>query len=176
MIMNSVSNNMKRIFFLVVCIICTGAAPIFAQKGSDPVQVTDLLQVKAITAVKLSNDGKRAAYTVTSVIPDEKNPDDFVYQTQIWVLNTETSVSSQVSFAKEGASQPAWSPDGNILAFVRSTEGKSQIFLLNLVTGGEPRQLTRSKYGANNPVWSPDGSKLVYNSSMTIGNMRMIQY
>jgi len=161
------SHRMIISFFLTMSMVFVFVFS-FAQKGSDPIQVTDLLQVKAINTVKLSDDGKRAAYTVTSVIPDEKNPDDFVYQTQIWVLNTETSVTSQVSFAKEGASQPAWSPDGTNLAFVRNTDGKSQIFLLNLVTGGEPRQLTKSKYGATNPVWSPDGSKIAFSSSMTI--------
>ncbi len=130
--------------------------------------VTDLLQVKAITAVKMSNDGKRAAYTVLSVIPDEKGPDDFVFQSQIWQLSTDGGTApTQLTFAREGASQPAWSLDGNTLAFVRNADGKPQIFLLNL-TGGEPRQLTKAKYGATNPVWSPDGTKIAYTSGLSM--------
>jgi dipeptidyl aminopeptidase/acylaminoacyl peptidase len=141
---------------------------IFAQKGNEPVLVTDLLKVKAINSVTLTNDGKRAAYVVVSVIQDEKSLEDFVYQSQIWVVNTDSNaIPIQVSFAKEGASQPAWSPDGRTLAFVRNLDGKSQIFLLNM-NGGEPRQLTKAKYGATGPVWSPDGKLIVFTASFTI--------
>jgi Tol biopolymer transport system component len=129
---------LTRIFFLSGIMVLLFVFS-FAQKGTEPINVTDLLQVKAITSVKLTNDGKRAAYSVVSVIPDEKIPDDFVYQSQLWILNTDgTSAPSQITFAKEGASQPAWSPDGNTLAFVRNADGKPQVFLLSL-SGGEPR-------------------------------------
>ena len=156
-----------RIFFLSGIMVLLFVFS-FAQKGTEPMNVTDLLQVKAIASVKLSNDGKRAAYIVVSVIPDEKVPDDFVYQSQLWILNTDgTSAPSQITFAKEGASQPAWSPDGNTLAFVRNADGKPQVFLLSL-SGGEPRQLTKWKYGATNPLWSPDGTRIVFTSGFTL--------
>ena len=154
------------IFFLFSLLFLSSV--LFAQKGTDPILVTDLLQVKSIVAVELSNDGKRAVFAVISVIPDEKLPDDFVYQSQLWLINTEgTAVPTQLTFAKDGASQPAWSPDGNTLAFVRNVDGKPQIFLLSL-TGGEPRQLTKWKYGASNPVWSPDGTRIAFTAGFSI--------
>ena len=58
--------------------------------------------------------------------------------------------------AKESSSQPAFSPDGKQLAFVRLADGKPQIFLIP-IDGGEAIQLTKYKYGAGTPKWSPDG-------------------
>ncbi len=159
---------MQRKFRILFCFVLSISATVFAQKGNDPILVTDLLQVRAVGSVKLSNDGRHAAYAVVSVIPDEKQPDDFVYQSQLWLLKTDgSSAPVQLTFAREGASQPSWSPDGNTLAFVRNTDGKPQIYLLSLA-GGEPRQLTRGKYGATNPVWSPDGTRIAFTAGFTM--------
>jgi dipeptidyl aminopeptidase/acylaminoacyl peptidase len=141
---------------------------LFAQQGNNPVLVTDLLRIKSIPQVTLSADGKKAAYTVVTIVPDEKVADEYVYKSQIWLANTDGSgVTRQVTFGKEGASQPAWSPDGSMLAFVRTVDGKPQIFLLDL-SGGEPRQLTRFRFGASGPVWSPDGQSVVFTASIPL--------
>ncbi len=140
----------------------------FAQKGTDPIKVSDLLKISSVGTVALTEDGKKVAYVVTSIIPDEKNADEFNYQSQIWMANTDgMSMPRQVTFAREGASQPAWSPDGNMLAFVRTVDGNSQIFLLSL-SGGEPIQLTTAKRGATGPVWSPDGKRIAFVSSFSL--------
>ena len=158
--------HLRITMLAIIFIIRTTAG--FAQKGNDPVLVTDLLQVKAINSVSLTNDGKRVAYVVISVVQDDNAAGDYTYQSQVWMANTDgNAVPVQLTFAKEGATQPAWSPDGNTLAFIRNADGKAQIFLLSLA-GGEPRQLTRGKYGASNPVWSPDGSQIVFTAGFTI--------
>ena len=74
-----------------------------------------------------------------------------------------SSAPRQLTTAKEGASQPAWAPDGRQIAFVRGTDGKPQVFVLSL-DGGEPVQLTRFRYGASAPHWSPDGKDILFTS------------
>jgi dipeptidyl aminopeptidase/acylaminoacyl peptidase len=143
----------------------------FAQNGKDPILVTDLLLIRTVSNVTASSDGSKVAFTVTSIIPDEVNKSDYKYQAQIYSLSTvgnETPV--QLTTVKEGASQPAWSPDGSKLAFIRAADGKTQIFVLSL-KGGEAQQITKYKYGATNPKWSADGKKILFSSSISLNDI-----
>jgi dipeptidyl aminopeptidase/acylaminoacyl peptidase len=150
-------------FFFVFLSLC-----VFAQNGTQPIKVTDLLKINAIGGISLTENGKKIAYVVTSIVQDEKTPEEYNYQSQIWIANSDgTDTPRQVTFSKEGASQPVWSPDGSSLAFVRSVDGNPQIFLLYL-NGGEPTQITNSKRGASSPVWSPDGKQIAFVSSFSL--------
>jgi serine/threonine protein kinase len=57
----------------------------------------------------------------------------------------------------EDDSEPAFSPDGNSIAF-RSEHGGGGLFLMG-ATGESVRRLTDTGY---NPAWSPDGKEIVY--------------
>src|SRR6478752_6532878 len=105
----------------------------FAQKITDSVRVTDLLKINTVGNITVTRDGSRAAFTVTTIEPDETNKQDYKYLTQVYSISTNTGeLPLQLTSSKEGASQPAWSPDGRQLAFVRTVEGKPQIFILSM--------------------------------------------
>ena len=132
-----------------------------------PVLVTDMLKMKTISNVTLTEDGSTAAFVVTSIEPESDSAKwEYKYTGQLWVVSTEPgAVPRQLTFSKEGASQPAWSPDGKQLAFVRTVDGKTQIFILSFA-GGEPMQLTKFKYGATAPRFSPDGRQIAFAASV----------
>lgn len=139
-----------------------------AQNGTEAVTITDMLKIKTVGSITLTKDGKRAAFTVTAIEPDENNKLDYKYRTQIFTTATlNNSVPVQLTTNKDGATRPAWSPDGKQIAFTRSVEDKMQIFILSM-EGGEPMQLTKHKYGASNPKWSPDGKKILFSSSIPL--------
>lgn len=157
---------MKRIFLFFAPVLISVC--LFAQQGKESVKVTDLLEIRTAGNITLTNDGKKMAYTVTSIISDEKNAGEYKYQSQVWVAQTTGSMpQQQFTSSAEGAAQPAWSPDGNQLAFVRPVEGVPQIFIAQM-WGGEPFQLTRLAYGASGPVWSPNGKSIAFSSSIPL--------
>ena len=154
--------------FIAVCYCFTITIFSFSQNAKEPMKVTDMLKIKSIGSVTLNNEGSKAAFTVTGMEPDEANKWEYRYVTQLWMTSTDNlSVPRQLTFAKEGASQPAWKPDGTQIAFVRTIEGKPQLFLLSF-EGGEPLQLTRYKYGASSPRRSKDGKQLLFVSGIPL--------
>ncbi|TAE20942.1 MAG: S9 family peptidase [Cytophagales bacterium] len=131
---------------------------------------TDLTRIKQVGAVTLSPDGQRAAYTLTTIEANPDQPNEYEYRSHIYLTNLKPGDSRALTRGPEGARQPAWSPDGQRLAFTRTIKGKSQIFVMPL-DGGEAYQLTTGKYGAGNPAWSPDGKQILFESTVSFAEM-----
>ena len=147
------------------CLLAHAAS---AQSGTEPIKVTDLLKIKQIGSITLTRDGRQAAFTVLGVEPDDKNKGDYRNVSQLYQIGTGPGAQPrQLTTAKEGAVQPAWSPDGRQLAFLRPVDEKPQVFVM-AIGGGEARQLTRCKQGANAPKWSPDGRQVLFSSPIPL--------
>ena len=160
---------MKKQVVIFISFLC--AISSVAQNGSQLIKVTDMLNMKTCGNITLSKDGGKAAFTVTTIDTVGNSQWDYKYVSQIYVLNTDgSSAPRQITFSKEGANQPAWSPDGLQLAFVRVIDTKPQIFILPL-QGGEAIQITKTKYGGGNPKWSPDGKKILFSTAISFDDL-----
>jgi hypothetical protein len=67
--------------------------------------------------------------------------------------------------------EPAWSPSGNHLAYVRGPTGSRDVYLVE-DSGARVRPLTRSGSDNYAPAWSPDGMTIAYTSGSTIRLIR----
>jgi Tol biopolymer transport system component len=70
----------------------------------------------------------------------------------------------QLTQLPDPVSQPALSPDGRMLAFVRSSStyyAAGQIYV-KVLPGGEPVQLTKDSLKKMSPAFSPDGTRIAY--------------
>jgi len=56
---------------------------------------------------------------------------------------------------------PAWSPDGQTIAYAADVDGTLQIFTRR-VSSSAAAQITQAPYDCRFPFWSPDGSRIYY--------------
>ena len=98
----------------------------------------------------------------------------FEYNTRVYVnrspllavLNLETG--ELISLTREGDqdSQPAWSPDGERIAFVSSTDTEGnwvgpELYVIT-ADGLDRIRLTSDESTESSPTWSPDGSQIAF--------------
>ena len=167
--------------FVALCLAVSGlrAADAPASAGPSLITAADLFQIKQLETPALSPDGKWVAYVVRSIEPKPTGPseasakEDWTYRTQLWLASTDGKTAPrQLTFGYAGNANPAWSPTGDRLVFVRTIEKeKPQLYVLPLA-GGEAQQLTKLETGATGPHWSPDGSKILFTSSLTYAQVR----
>ncbi len=69
--------------------------------------------------------------------------------------------SLQTRLTRSGAWNPAWSPDGSLIAYEHDAGGSSQIWTMR-PDGGGRAQLTTGPGMHSGPAWSPDGRWLAY--------------
>ena len=64
----------------------------------------------------------------------------------------------------ESDTTPAWSPDGNRIAFMSARDGNWEIYTVN-GDGSQPTRLTDNSADDGIPTWSPDGNWIAFVSS-----------
>jgi Tol biopolymer transport system component len=68
---------------------------------------------------------------------------------------------SQITFSESIEQYPAWSPNGNELAFSREEIGIRSIFLKDVLSG-EERQITSGAFDDIQASWAPDGRSVLF--------------
>lgn len=88
---------------------------------------------------------------------------------QLWVADADGENAQSALASPESIISPAWSPDGNQLAYVSFESRKPVIYVHNVSTG--KRRLIANFKGSNSaPAWSPDGKTLAVTLSRDGGS------
>jgi dipeptidyl aminopeptidase/acylaminoacyl peptidase len=126
-----------------------------------PIAIDDIYRMEKVGGPQVSPDGKWVAYTVTTI---DKAADR--RRTALWMVNWEGTEDVRLTFGKQSASSPKWTPDGKYLSFLSSDgeKGKTQVWLLDR-RGGAPQPLTNVKQDIDDFKWSPDGKKIILEMS-----------
>ena len=93
-----------------------------------------------------SPDGKRLAFSAL---------------THVYVMDLPDGAPRRVTTVEAREFQPAWSPDGQWLAYVTWSSDGGHLWKVRGDGSGTPVQLTRKAAFYSDPVWSPDGARVV---------------
>jgi len=131
---------------------CSAIAAEAAKKR--PISLDDLARLQRVGSPVVAPDGEWVVYTVTQVDPkDDKNV------THLWMVKWDGSVRLQLTYGKDDATAPKFSPDGRYISFISSRPGSvkgDQVWALDR-RGGEAEQLTSvTDQNVQAYVWSPD--------------------
>ena len=130
-----------------------------------PIQPEDLFRHSFLQSGDLSSDGRWLVYAATSY--DADNDADTA---AIWLQDTDSGAERQLTSGLAYDNEPAFSPDGQTIAFTSTRSDTKQLYAIAR-DGGEARQLTDLAQGVGSgPVWSPDGQTIAFTAGPDHGD------
>ncbi len=143
------------------------------------VALLDVVKKQQINELRLSvnaNSMRKAAHHLSDAIYKSIMGIEGIFSSRIAYITTKTINKKQKQYSlfisdydghnavaitksKEPIMSPAWSPNGQHIAYVSFENKVSEIFVQTLATG-DRRSVARHKGINGSPAWSPDGKKL----------------
>lgn len=135
------------------------AAPAADAPKKRDINLDDLAKLQRVGPPVVSPEGDWVAYTLSQIdVKEDKG------QTHLWMVKWDGSVRLQLTYGKEGASLPRFSPDGKYISFLSSRPGPAkgaQVWVMDR-RGGEAEQLTAiTDKEIDGYSWSPDAKSLL---------------
>ncbi len=150
---------LKSFLCLALTLAATASAGAADAAKKRAITLDDLARIQHLDAPVVSPDGQWVAYTVSQA--DTKEDKSL---TRLWMVKWDGSARIQLTYDKEGASLPRFSPDGHYISFLSSRPGPAkgaQVWVLDR-RGGEATQITGiTDQEIESYIWSPDAKKLL---------------
>ena len=142
---------MRKLTLLIAIVL---AVPVAGQEQR-AMTTDDGLDMVRVGDAMISPDGSWVLFSKS-----ELNWEENERETTWWRVSAEGGEPYRY-IGDDGGGNFQFSPDGSRLAFIRSVDDESQLFLLP-TTGGEAVQLTEHETSISSYAWSEDGSKIIF--------------
>jgi Tol biopolymer transport system component len=97
---------------------------------------------------------------------------DLLCEQHVWVMTPAGRRMTQLTADDEHDGEPAWSPDGTMIAFSTNRAGGNFDIWVMRADGSHLRRLTSAEGTDINPEWSPDGRMIAFTSARD-GNLEI---
>lgn len=145
---------MNRIYKLLLGIFFTQL--IFAQETKLAFQSLDVFQLEYVSDPQISPDGTQVIY--------RRNGFDIMKDNSIgnlWIINIDGSSNRKLTSREVSESQARWSPNGDRIAFISSTNEGAEVYMYWLKTG-QIAKLSQLEKSPSSLTWSPNGNHLAF--------------
>jgi dipeptidyl aminopeptidase/acylaminoacyl peptidase len=118
--------------------------------------LSDLERLVSLSTPQISPDGRRVVLVV--------GKPDFEHDRTVKNLDLVDVASGErrtLTVGRKSPSSPAWSPQGDRIAFLADVDDKSQIYVMPM-NGGDAIRVTDSPTGVEQFAWRPDGGAIAY--------------
>lgn len=160
---------MRKIYVWILALSLVFQTLASSQPQKRKFTIRDMLSINVASQIDISPNGKFVVFILSKVDFNESK-----YNTDIYIVSTESGEVRQLTFSKEDESMPKFSPDGKFIAFLSNRklsadekEVKNQIWLLP-IDGGESYKLTDAPEGVISFKWMPDGKSILYLTQETL--------
>ncbi len=140
---------MKRLLLLILCVAVVILAAVGSQRGQPVLEKEAALQpLLASGAIqpRISPNGSTIAFS---------------YQGAIWTTPRQGGAMTRLSHGEGFDMEPAWSPDGKQIAFVRSPNRGGEVRLIGAADGQEIPLPKAVQAGGSKLEFHPDGQRLL---------------
>jgi len=146
---------MKKAFLLFLILITTSVT--LQAQLQKKFEYLDVFQLEYTADPQISPDGNYIVYRRTGfdIMKDRAKGN-------LWLLSTDNrKIHHKLTSFEGNERQARWSPGGDKIAFVRSTDEGSEIFLYWTETGATAK-LTQLEGSPSSLSWSPDGKQIAF--------------
>src|SRR5262245_11201549 len=152
----------RRTSILCITAAALSVSGLLAQPQPRRVTVEDLMKMRAIVDARISPDGSRVAYVVSTpnLVKNEHDASLFLVPAGGGPA-VRIGDSVQIFNVPVPAPRLRWSPDGTRVGVLGLVNGRPQVTAIP-IDGSAPHALTTAAEGVFGFEWSPDGSRLAY--------------
>ncbi|WP_425235370.1 S9 family peptidase [Ulvibacterium sp.] len=132
--------------------------PIKAQKKN--FSYIDIFDLQYVSDAQISPDGNWVVYRrmAFDIMKDKVSGN-------LWMIKTDGSKHQKLTSREVSESNPRWSPQGDRLAFVSSTNEGSEIYI-HWIASGKIAKVTQLPFNPSALTWSPNGQQLAFSMNV----------
>ncbi|MFC2165796.1 prolyl oligopeptidase family serine peptidase [Acidobacteriota bacterium] len=146
--------NRIYVFFITLSILIISPFEIQSQSAETSQQKyfnpVDVFQLEYVSDPQISEEGEKIVYVRNSmdIMTDRTH-------SNLWIINFDGTDNRPLTSGNGNYFSPRWSPDGEKLLYVSTSNGTTQIFL-RWMENGQQAKLSNLQRSPGNISWSPD--------------------
>lgn len=147
-------------YYISLTLFLLYAIASFGQTDKEHFSYLDVFALEYAADPQISPDGTTIVYRRTGFDTMKDRATG-----RLWMLTTDGKQHVKLTSREVPESSPRWSPNGDRLAFISSTDEGSEIYMY-WVTDGKIARISQLAQSPSSLSWSPDGKRLAFSMNV----------